>query len=323
MERRFFIIDAFTDQRFAGNAAAVVLDAEGLDDRLMQAVAAEFNLSETTFILPPSPPGDADASKGGARAARACGAIDSSIRFRWFTPTVEATMCGHATIAGVHAMIESQMTPPAAFDNEGAPLLIQTRAGVLTAFVESMPAGNGRAIWLELIPPTLTPLQRSLGKLVEYLKLSNDVFEPAVPPTQTQDRDAIVFVKDVFALNSAKPDFALLGQWLGQRVLRGLCLATTATLTPAVSVQSRFFGPPVGIDEDPVTGSVHGPLAVLLVKHGLVPMHDGSAGMMCLQGKAGGRAGVVWALVRCRANHEYSVRIGGQTVTTMRGTLTI
>jgi trans-2,3-dihydro-3-hydroxyanthranilate isomerase len=71
----------------------VVFDAEGLDDAAMRAIAAEFNLSETTFVLP------AQSDRG--TIAR------PHVRFRWFTPTVEVDMCGHATVAGIHALIES------------------------------------------------------------------------------------------------------------------------------------------------------------------------------------------------------------------------
>ena len=77
----------------------------------------------------------------------------------------------------------------------------------------------------------------------------------------------------------------------------------------------------LGIDEDPVTGSVHGPLAVYLVRHGLVPVDDGMAGLTCVQGRPGGRAGLVHALVQQALDSTYSVRIGGQAVVTMRGML--
>jgi PhzF family phenazine biosynthesis protein len=103
--------------------------------------------------------------------------------------------------------------------------------------------------------------------------------------------------------------------------VRGLCLATVKTLTPSITVQSRFFAPTAGINEDPVTGSVHGPLAAYVVKHGLVPLHDGLAGLMCTQAKPGGRGGLVNALVQPQDNDVYAVRIGGRAVTAMRGTL--
>ena len=77
----------------------------------------------------------------------------------------------------------------------------------------------------------------------------------------------------------------------------------------------------MGVDEDPVTGSVHGPLAAFLAEHGLVEMHEGTAALRCTQAKAGGRAGLIFALVRTKEGGGYTVRIGGQALTTMRGTL--
>ncbi len=130
-----------------------------------------------------------------------------------------------------------------------------------------------------------------------------------------------MFVRDVATLNEARPNAAALGEWQRQRGMRGLCISTLNTLTPSVHVQSRFFAPAAGIDEDPVTGSVHGPLTAYLVTRGLVPVHDGLAGLSCVQSKAGGRAGLLHALVAVGADGGCAVRIAGQAVATMRGTL--
>jgi PhzF family phenazine biosynthesis protein len=133
----------------------------------------------------------------------------------------------------------------------------------------------------------------------------------------------LVFVRDFQTLSEARPDFPQLASLLTRCGLRGLCLATVKTLTPSINVQSRFFAPTAGVDEDPVTGSVHGPLSAYLVKHGLVPLQEGLAGLTCTQAKAGGRAGLIHALVQPQGNDVYAVRIGGRAVTTMRGTLTL
>ena len=105
--------------------------------------------------------------------------------------------------------------------------------------------------------------------------------------------------------------------------LRGLSLATVNTLTPSIHVQSRFFAPTCGVDEDPVTGSVHGPLAAYLVGQGRVPIQDGLAGLSCVQGIPGGRTGLVHALVREDGVGGYRVRIAGRAVTVMTGALNV
>ena len=135
MRRQYYVIDAFTRERFAGNPAAVVLDTDGLDDLEMQQIAAEFNLSETTFVLPPQ-------------------TAEAAVRFRWFTPTTEVSMCGHATIAGVHALLESSRFR--LDDAESTALGIDTLSGSLKAYVEAIPGKvPGQMIWLDLPSPRL------------------------------------------------------------------------------------------------------------------------------------------------------------------------
>lgn len=340
MERSYFVVDAFASEPFTGNPAAVLPDAAGLDDRRMAQIAAEFNLSETTFVLPAlsdeGGPHDGLSSGGQANAEHArlkCGQAtregrlptrdaELHVRFRWFSPTMEVAMCGHATVAGVHALMECGRLPAPPDGGSSTAVRIDTRSGMLTAYVERIPGTQGgRMIWLDLIDPTLTPQALDEQELAGSLGLPTEAFERWLPTTQTQDGDVLVFVRDARWVNEAKPEFRRLGVFLTSANLRGLSLATVNTLTPSINVQSRFFAPAAGIDEDPVTGSVHGPLAAFLVKHGVVPLHDGLAGLTCVQGIPGGRTGLLHALVQPQGEDRYGVRIGGRAVTTMRGVL--
>lgn len=314
MDRNYQVVDAFTGTAFQGNAAAVVFDAEGLNDREMASVAAEFNLSETTFVLP--------VTKGNIcetlEEVPAC--LDKKLRIRWFTPTIEASMCGHATIAALHAMVDSgrwQWNPERSLS-----IGIETISGPLTAWVECLPGQpETRLYWLELLPPKLKVLHIDTAEVCRYLGLERDAAHAGLPVVSTQDLDVLFFVQRFDQVQGARPDFRGLTAWLKAHGMRGLSLATTGTLTPSINVQSRFFGPVVGIDEDAVTGSVHGPLAAYLVEYGLVPERDGVAGMTCTQGKPGGRTGLIHALVERKGGGRPSVRIAGQAVTTMRGNL--
>lgn len=302
MDRQYFVVDAFATERYSGNPAAIVLDAEGIDAEAMQLIASEFNLSETTFVFP----SDVE---------------DALVRFRWFTPTTEVAMCGHATIAGIHALVESDAIRLKG-GAQSTKVCIETLSGVLNAFVEEMPGDiDGRMIWLDLPTPVLSDYRINETALAAALNLPVDAFDPDLSPAMTQDRDVIVFVKDVQALNGARPDHTRLGDLHTRERVRGLCLATIGTLTPSIHVQSRFFAPTAGINEDPVTGSVHGPLAAYLLRRNLAPMHDGIAGLRCLQGKAGGKCGTIYALASIESDGACAVRIGGHAVTTMRGTL--
>lgn len=302
MSRLYYVVDAFANKPYGGNPAAVVLDTVGLDDAEMQSIATEFNLSETTFVLPPTSPG-------------------ADVRFRWFTPATEVSMCGHATIAGVHTLVESgrvKLQPGA----DGMAIGIDTLSGTLTASAERIPGADaGLMIWLEMPEPVISPSALPVEAMAKVLGVSTSAIDPSLPAVQTQDKDTIVFVRDVMTLNGLTPEFGAMKNLQLREGLRGMCVATTSTLSPSIHVQSRFFAPAAGVDEDPVTGSVHGPLAAFLVAHGKVPIQGDTAALKCIQQKAGGRTGVLYALVKSRDGGRYSVRIGGQAVTVMKGTI--
>lgn len=313
MDRDYYVVDAFTSVPFGGNAAAVVLQADGLTDDDMRGMAREFNLSETTFVLPPQESAVHAHGNGVAPLAR--------VRFRWFTPTVEVNICGHATIAGVHALVESGRLRPRA-GHAAQTVQIETRSGLLTAYVEALPGQPGEAvIWLDLIDPTWSACPAEPAELARLVGISADAFDTDMPPVLTMDRDILCFVRDVAAVNAARLDRERLIAFSKPLALRGLTLATVYTLTPTIHVQSRFFAPAAGVDEDPVTGSMHGPLAAYLVARGRVEVDStsGVAALQCVQGIPGGRTGLVWALVQPKAPGGYGVRIGGRTVTTMVG----
>ncbi|MEK6797531.1 MAG: PhzF family phenazine biosynthesis protein [Planctomycetota bacterium] len=310
LDRNYYVVDAFSTGPFTGNPAAVVCDAAGLDDDTMRRIAAEFNLSETTFFLPP-------------KISHSDPEVDLSVRIRWFTPTVEVDMCGHATVAGVHALVESGRLPTPTSE-ASCVVRIETKSGVLTAYVEHFPgASHNRIIWLELRPPRLEPVRVDLPGFASALGLLPGDLDAELPPSTTQDHDLLLFARDISCVNGAQPDFAVLARLLRAERCRGLCLATTRTLTPSITVQSRFFAPTVGINEDPVTGSVHGPLAAYLARLGQIPRHDGVSALRCVQGTPGGRAGLLYAIVRETDSGDLVVRVGGHACTTMIGRLVL
>ena len=303
-ELEYNIVDTFTEKRYSGNPAAVVFRGDGLDDISLQTIASEFNLSAATFVLPSDTP-------------------EAAIRFRWFTPSTEIQMCGHATLAGVHALLDGGRFARLR-DEPQATLVIQTAAGLLRVQVERLAPPNSQLLfWLDLPRPQLTSRSINIDKLTDILGMDPDALESALPVMETQDEDLIVFVASYSALLDARPHFTELGAWCARHRIRGICLATLNTLSPSAHVQSRFFAPAFGVNEDPVSGSVHGPLAAYLMAHELVP-HDGRvAAVTCVQAEAGGRAGLIRALVTQERGEGFSVRIAGQCQTTMRGTLII
>lgn len=207
---RYFVVDAFTNRAFQGNPAAVVpLDA-WKEDAWLQNVAMEMNLSETAFLVP-NPQG---------------------FDLRWFTPTVEVDLCGHATIAASVALVHLGQL------DEGAEIRFSTRSGILNAQrVRSL-------IQLDFPALRAKPCDAPPG-LLEAL----DVQPRFVGQSPF---DYLVEVESQQVLQSLSPDF----KQLGKVNCRGV-IVTAPSDAPQFDFASRFFAPAVGVDEDPVCGSAH------------------------------------------------------------------
>lgn len=200
-------VDAFADAPFTGNPAAVMpLDA-WLDDATLQAIAQENNLSETAFTVPT--PDDTQADYA----------------LRWFTPTVEVKLCGHATLASGHVLMQ------------GDAVRFRTRdAGVLTV----ARAGAG----YELSLPAWTTAPIGLPDLAAGM--GGEVME-----TRWRDGGYAIFVyRDAAAIRALNPDFAALRK-AGDNLLMATAPGDDSDII------SRVFVPGGGVDEDPVTGSAH------------------------------------------------------------------
>lgn len=298
----FRLVDAFADRPFSGNSAGVLLAADGLTDAQMQLIAREINASETAFI---------------------CGGNDlhRPARLRWFTPTVEAGFCGHATLAAAHAWAE--VIGIETFIGRDAGLEFETAAGRLLLRAESSPDRDGSVVWWLAMPdPSFHADNTNPMRTCELLGMRADNLVSDTPVVRTRDGDVILLLESWHTLVELQPDFQALAKWSSQHQIRGLCCATRHTLSGSIHVASRFFAPAVGINEDPVTGSVHGPLGAFLVSQGLVGLVDGRALLQCVQGIPGGRCGLVRILIES-GNGINCVFIGGRCHTTIRGELRI
>ena len=258
---KLFQVDAFTSERFAGNPAAVCLMEEPRDDAWLQAVAREMNLSETAFLL------------------------DNADRFdlRWFTPTLEVDLCGHATLASAHVLWETGQVA------EGESIRFDTRSGILTA---------ARANdWIELDFPA-TPEEAASCNI----DLKHAIGAPATYVGKSE-YDFLVEVASEKIVRSLKPDFVL----LERAAARGV-IVTAQAASPDYDFVSRFFAPQSGVNEDPVTGSSHCCLAPYWAKR------LGKTELLGYQ--ASDRGG----LVRTRLEGN-RVALGGQAVTVFDATL--
>jgi len=214
MGSKIYTVDAFSDRPFRGNPAAVcsMPADEAWDEPWMQGLAAEMKHSETAFARP-----------------RADGGFD----LRWFTPTVEVDLCGHATLAAAHVLWESGTL---AGDKEAA---FHTRSGVLKA--------RRRGGWIDMDFPAepAAAVTDAPAALVEALRIR--------PKFIGRNRlDYLVQINSESALRSVEPDFRLLKNVTGRGVI-----VTSPSESGDFDFVSRFFAPGAGIDEDPVTGSAH------------------------------------------------------------------
>jgi PhzF family phenazine biosynthesis protein len=253
----YWIVDAFTDRIFTGNAAAVLLPDAPLPDALMRSIAAENNLSETAFAV----------REG------------SGFHLRWFTPTVEVDLCGHATLATSFVLNMLGVAGPYHF---------RTRSGVVTAS-----ASDG---WITLDFPARAhqPIDPPSG-LHSVLGCT--------PVAVLQSADLIAVLDSAVSVRDLRPDSAAIKALPG-----GALIVTAAGGEDGADITSRYFAPAYGIEEDPVTGSLHTQVvpywSALLSKNAL----------LCRQASA--RGGVM----RCTLHGE-RVHLTGQAVLYAKGEL--
>ncbi len=213
------VIDAFSIRPFRGNPAAVVLTNADLSDEICQSIAAEFNLADTAFVLP---------------------LADGQFGLRWFTPTREVPLCGHATLASAHALWQWSAAP-----EDGRIHFVTRHSGALTC----QRTNDGRiAVDFPATRPEAGPLPPMAA---EVLAVSGPV--TCVGATAM---NLMLVLPDERQVRACNPNLGILAGWHQTGVI-----VTAAAMTPGIDFVSRFFAPQSGIPEDPVTGSAHCALA--------------------------------------------------------------
>jgi PhzF family phenazine biosynthesis protein len=259
---RLFQIDAFTSEPFKGNPAAVCFMDGVRDDRWLANVAAEMNLSETAFL-----------SKR-----------EDGWSLRWFTPSVEVDLCGHATLASAHAIWSEKI-------GSEPELRFHTRSGVLTA------KRDGDFIELDF-PATREEAITAPAGLLDALGTANASY------VGRNQFDYLVELPSEAEVRSLKPDHAV----LRQLPVRGIMV--TSRGSGDYDFVSRFFAPGSGVDEDPVTGSSHCCLTPYWAER------LGKKEMNAYQASPRGGA------IRVRLDGD-RVKLAGRAVTVFRGDLVV
>ena len=262
---RMFQVDAFTRTRFAGNPAAVVLLDSWLPDSVLTAIAAENNLAETAFLI---------------------SAAEDGHELRWFTPTTEVPLCGHATLASALVLAdEIGLSPPFRFHTR--------KSGTLR--VDRSEEGFAMRLPRRRVDPGGDPAEIAAV-------LGIPVLETRFVPVDGDDT-VLALVADEGALMTMRPDIRAIA------ALDARSLLVTAK-GDSVDFVSRYFAPRFGIDEDPVTGSAHCALA---------PFWAAKLGGTTFTARQLSRRG---GSLTCRLEDD-AVIIGGQAVLYLRGTIIV
>lgn len=296
MGRRFVVSDVFTDRPFAGNQLAVVLDAEGLDGAGMQSIAREFGFSETTFVLPPE--------RGGSK------------RVRIFTPAREIPFAGHPTvgtalvIANLHEVEVSGDRPEVVLEENAGPVLVRLRRqddafGFAEFAAPELPSFHGS--------PPVDELALVLGLEPAQLVCDHGLPEGASAGLPF----LIVEVRDRAALGSIRFDGNAFQSVLGQAPHTGLYVITRDR--GEADVHARMFAPGAGVPEDPATGSAAAAFGGWLGERS--GLNDGEHRFVIAQGVEMGRPSRIEVTVVRRAGRLEAIRVGGQAVMVMQGTL--
>ena len=222
MDRSISIVDAFSEVPFEGNPAGVCVLEVAASESWMGSVAAEVNLSETAFLHP----------------------VESGWRLRWFTPTVEVDLCGHATLASAHVLWTEGHAP------RDRPVRFETLSGVLVA---SRVAADRIALDFPSKPVSEAAAPPAL---LEALGMDGRTSLPTA--TGFNRMDWLVELPTEADVRSVEPDFRALAAVDARGVMvTALPGSDTLESHPDIDFVSRFFAPACGVDEDPVTGSAH------------------------------------------------------------------
>ncbi|MGO4377823.1 PhzF family isomerase [Pseudoduganella sp. RAF53_2] len=298
---QLFHIDSFTRTRFRGNPAGVVLDADGLSEAEMQDIARELKHSETAFVLRPTAP-------------------DHDVWVRFFTPTVEVPVCGHATIAAHYALAHVRS---AVAGSAAKPSLIQ-RTGAGLQRVTAVRDGGDWRIEIEQGAISFGPplddtwrerIARALRLEVGAAALAPMPGRQPVQVVSTGHSKVMVPLRDNYPLDAIKPDMQALAALSAELGCNGWF---PFVISGAQRTDGRMFAPAIGIAEDPVTGNANGPLGAYLVKHSLMPHGEHELNFEGHQGHAMRRDGIVYVRVAVSGGAPKSVTIAGDAVILFR-----
>jgi trans-2,3-dihydro-3-hydroxyanthranilate isomerase len=290
VQRRFVTLDVFTGKRFAGNPLAVVLDAEGLDTQAMQAIAREFNLSETVFVRPPADPAH--------RAA-----------LRIFTPARELPFAGHPTV-GTAVLLAS-------LDKRSGAFVLEEGVGPVPCRVTLAGQGGAASFALPRLPEQAgaPPATEALAAALSLAPA--DIGFGGYRPSCWSAGNPFTFVpvKNRDVLARARADA---GRLAGMTTT-GLFVFTSEVVERGSAFHARMFAPHLGVPEDPATGSAVAAFAGLLTQG--AGLSDGEHRLVIEQGYEMGRPSLITLELTIANKRLTAGRVGGDAVIVSEGTI--
>jgi trans-2,3-dihydro-3-hydroxyanthranilate isomerase len=294
----FVQVDVFTDRVFGGNPLAVFPDGGDLTTEEMQQIAREMNLSETTFVFPPTQPG-------------------CDVKVRIFTPGSELPFAGHPTVGTTFVLSTLGRLPEGASE-----IVLEEGIGPVPVTIEGDQA-NPDFIWMKHPKASFGPAVPDRAAISSALCLNEDdlLDDKPICIGSTGLQFLYVPLRDPATVDAVALDSRALLNIHGMSDAPGVFVFAPDPATGPNHVYSRMLGVTVGIDEDPATGSASGPLGAYLVREGIVPA-AGEIEIVSQQGTKMGRQS--WVHIRLtRSRDDWNIEVGGSTVPVLTGELHI
>ena len=297
----FVTLDVFTDRMFGGNPLAVLPDARGLTTKQMQAIAREFNYSETTFVLPPDDE-------------------NNTRKVRIFTPMTEIPFAGHSLLGATFGLdVLSRRTP----DSAKEAFSWELEAGVFRVFTQS----DADEVIYSLLHDTPVFLGQyyNRGKVARALGIPESEIAITGLPCEIISTGLPIHIVPIgsldaiSALSLRRREADAIAQDLG---FGDLFVFTCETVADDAAVHCRMFAPNFGIPEDPASGAATGSLAAYLIKHRLVKFND-SVSIISEQGLEMGRPSRLHVTAERRQGEVVEVRVAGGAVVACRGQIDV
>ncbi|AJY74003.1 PhzF family phenazine biosynthesis protein [Paenibacillus beijingensis] len=294
-ERQLYIVDAFTDTPFSGNAAGVVPEADGLGEKRMLQIAAELKQSETAFLALSNHP-------------------DADFRVRYFTPQEEIDFCGHATVAAAWVLGSEY-----GWAEKAERVVFETNIGLVP--VDLLKEDDRlKLVTMTQVAPKLQEIDVTTEEIARLAGISPSDVDPRSPIKlgYTGNWHLLLPVKTREAIDVARPLLPELAAMNRRFRISTTHLFTFDTQDDNYDLYTRDFAPAVGIPEDPVTGAANGALAGYLLLEGIISAD--SRRLRIAQGHAIGRPGTLFVTVT-PGERAPVIQVAGSAHISIKGTL--